>query len=199
MKIKEIAEKYSFDALELEAFIGRESEKLGIKTKGFFGDTVVDEDVEKAVEHFKKYKEERAKKQSAYEEKRKQKLLVEKQIEENRSSMMLSTCPSMEGYKVKKQLGLVFGECLFKAGFLKSLSASFENIGAVLSFGDKELSGTTTLLDNAREYAIRKMIDKAANLGANAIVGIDSESSAGGDIIHIAIMGTAVYLEPVEE
>ena len=122
-----------------------------------------------------------------------------KQIEANKSTMMLSTCPSMEGYKIKKQLGLVFGECLFKSGFLKSLSASFENIGAVLSFGDKELSCTTALLDNAREYAIRKMIDKAANLGANAIVGIDSESSAGGDIIHIAIMGTAVYLEPLEE
>lgn len=119
-------------------------------------------------------------------------------IEEHRASMMLSTCPSIEGYKIKKQLGLVFGECLFKAGFLNSLSASFENIGAVLSFGDKELSGTTTLLDNARNYAINKMIDKAANLGANAIIGIDSESSAGGDIMHIAIMGTAVYIEPQE-
>lgn len=119
-------------------------------------------------------------------------------IAQNKDSMMLSTCPSIEGYKIKKQLGLVFGECLFKAGFLKSLSASFENIGAVLSFGDKELSGTTTLLDNAREYAINKMIDKAANLGANAIIGIDSESSAGGDIIHIAIMGTAVNIEPIE-
>lgn len=119
-------------------------------------------------------------------------------IAQNKDSMILSTCPSIEGYKIKTQLGLVFGECLFKTGFLKSLSASFENISAVLSFGDKELSGTTALLDNAREYAINKMIDKAANLGANAIIGIDSESSAGGDVIHIAIMGTAVNIEPIE-
>ena len=122
----------------------------------------------------------------------------QKLIAHYKTSMMLSTCPSIEGYRIKKQFGLVFGECLFKAGFLKSLSASLENIGAVLSFGDQELSGTTTLLDNAREYAINKMIDKAANLGANAIIGIDSESSAGGDIIHIAIMGTAVFIEPIE-
>ena len=122
-----------------------------------------------------------------------------KLIEQYKTTMMLSTCPSIEGYTIKKQLGLVFGECMFKAGFLKSLSASFENLGAILSFGDQELSGTTTLLDNAREYAIEKMINKAANLGANAIIGIDSESSAGSDVIHIAIMGTAVFIEPTEK
>lgn len=129
----------------------------------------------------------------------KEKWKRQKQISHYRDTMMLSTCPSIEGYTIKKQFGLVFGECLFKAGFLKSISATFANIGSVLSFGDQELAGTTALLDNAREYAINKMIDKAGDLGANAIIGIDSESSAGGDIIHIAIMGTAVYVEPIEQ
>ena len=85
------------------------------------------------------------------------------------------------------------------AGALKSFFAAMENIGAAFSFGDREMSGTTAIMDDAREYAINKMIDKAARLGANAIVGIDSESSSGGDFMHIAIMGTAVNIEPIEQ
>ena len=41
------------------------------------------------------------------------------------------------------------------------------------------------------------MKSEAVELGANAIVGIDAETSFGGDIVHITIYGTAVYVEPV--
>ena len=58
------------------------------------------------------------------------------------------------------------------------------------------MTGTTNLLSDARSYAIEKMKSEAINKGANAIIGIDSESSFGaGDLIHVSIMGTAVLVE----
>lgn len=110
-------------------------------------------------------------------------------------NMILTTCPSIEGYRVTKQCGLVFGECLFKSGLLKSISASISNFADLLSFSETELSGSMELLERAREYAIGKLKKAAAERGANAVVGIDSESSAGGDIMHISISGTAVVIE----
>ena len=54
-------------------------------------------------------------------------------------------------------------------------------------------------MESAREYAIQKMISAAAEKGANAIVGIDSESSMGGEVMHVTIYGTAVRIERAEE
>ena len=116
-----------------------------------------------------------------------------------RREMILTTCPSVEGYRIKRQCGLVFGEVAFKTGFFKSLGAAFDNIGDLLSAGSKELSGTARLLADAREYAMNKIKDDAINRGANAIIGIDSESSIGGDIMHVTIYGTAVEIEKIGE
>lgn len=73
------------------------------------------------------------------------------------------------------------------------------NFGDILSAGDKELSGTARLLSDARDYAITKLKDEAINRDANAIIGIDAESSVGGDIMHVTIYGTAVEIEKIEE
>lgn len=121
-----------------------------------------------------------------------------KNIAWNRSIMILSSCASVDGYCAVEQLGLVFGECVFKSGFFKRLSASFDNLDALLSAGDQELSGSAKLIDSAREYAIKKMKNEAAHRGANAIIGIDAESSVGDDVIHVTIYGTAVKLEKIQ-
>ena len=113
--------------------------------------------------------------------------------------MILTTCPSVEGYRIKRQCGLVFGEVAFKTGFFKSLGASFDNFVDILSFGDKELSGTARILSSAREYAITKLKDSAMEKKANAIIGVDAESSVGGDIMHVTIYGTAVELEKISD
>ena len=112
-----------------------------------------------------------------------------------RREMFMTTCPSLEGYRIVKQCGIVFGEVAFKTGFFKSLSATIDNVVDIFSFGDKELSGTARLLKNARDYALMKLKDEAINREANAIVGVDSESTVGGDILHITITGTAVVVE----
>ena len=118
-----------------------------------------------------------------------------KAFEESVKNMIVSSCQQIEGYRVIKQLGLVFGECIFKSGFFNRLTASWNNFGDLLSFGDAELSGSGELMKAAREYAINKMKEEAVRKEANAILGVDAESSIGGEIIHIMIYGTAVQIE----
>lgn len=119
----------------------------------------------------------------------------QKEEEANKlNSVMLSTCQFIDGYKTTKQYGLVFGETFIKMGFFKSLGASIENISIYLP-GDRELSGTEKLFKDAREFAINKMKTEAYSLGANAIIGIDFETSIVNEIMHITINGTAVYVE----
>lgn len=115
---------------------------------------------------------------------------------QNKKDMILTTCPGVDGYYASKQLGIVYGEVVYKIGFLKSISAAVSNINdTYFTFGDKELSGSMQLIETAREYATNKMINDAASRGANAIIGIDSESTMGGDVMHMTIYGTAVFLE----
>ena len=121
----------------------------------------------------------------------------EKNREIYRREMIMTTCPSVEGYRITKQCGLVFGEVAFKIGALKSMAASFENwVEKSFSIGDTELSGTAWILSDAKKYAMNKMIDRAVERDANAIVGISVESSFGGeDILHVSMSGTAVNIE----
>ena len=65
-----------------------------------------------------------------------------------------------------------------------------------LSFKERELTGTSELIANARKYAMEKFKRTAAEVGANAVLGIDLESSVGSDIVRVAIFGTAVIVIP---
>lgn len=121
------------------------------------------------------------------------------EIEKHISEMMYSTCSSLEGYRITKHLGLVYGEVLFKANFMDRFIADIKNIGDFLKLSDTEMSGSMDILSAGREHAIKKMTRSAAEKGANAIVGIDSESSYAGAITHITMMGTAVFVEKIEE
>lgn len=59
------------------------------------------------------------------------------------------------------------------------------------------MSGSMSLLEDARKYAMDKMKYQAQQKGANAIIAIDAESSFDGEIMQITMYGTAVYIEPV--
>ena len=115
--------------------------------------------------------------------------------ENRKNNIILSTCPSIDGYVATKQLGLVFGEVYFKSGFFKSLGAAFSNLADGFIPGDRELSGTAGIMSTARQYAIDKMIEEAVQKGANAVIGIDSESSYVDNVTHMTIYGTAVIVE----
>lgn len=184
--IKTVAEANGLDLNKLYPVIYKSSV---IKTYGSTDNMIEENDVELAVKLYKaEYSEEAQQKKQE----------IEKSRTDNLVNMVLSSCQTVDGYRASEQLGLVFGECVFKSGFLKRLSASFDNLGDMLSLSETELTGSARLLEEARNYAISKMKNEAVQRGANAIIGIDAETSVGGDFIHVTIFGTAVKLEKIE-
>ncbi len=108
-------------------------------------------------------------------------------------NFIVSTTPSIPGYRIKKVLGIVTGVSPRTRGVLGRFVAGFETM-----FGG-EVKAFTREIEKARAEAIERMKSKAIALGANAIVGVDLETSdlgLGSGIVLISATGTAVIAEP---
>ena len=81
--------------------------------------------------------------------------------------MILTTTPTIEGKQIVEYKGVVFGEVVAGVNFMKDIGASIRNI-----FGGRSQSYEGELID-ARKNAMEEMSQRAAQLGANAVVGID--------------------------
>lgn len=114
---------------------------------------------------------------------------------QNLQALILTTGTQFDGYEVKEYIDVICEEVIFKNSFLKSLTASLEDMGNILSFREKELSGANEFIANARAYVMKKFRKKAASIGANAVLGVEFESSVGSEIIRVAVFGTAVVIE----
>ncbi|MGB6680513.1 MAG: heavy metal-binding domain-containing protein [Candidatus Bathyarchaeia archaeon] len=106
---------------------------------------------------------------------------------------LIVTTPSIPGYKIKKVLGVVTGLTPRTRGVLGKFVASFQSMlgGEVTAF--------TTELEKARIEAMDRIKDKAKPQGANAITGLDLETSDLGlqaGVTVISSTGTAVIVEP---
>lgn len=111
-------------------------------------------------------------------------------------TFLIATTPTIPGYRIKKVLGVVTGLTPRTRGVLGKIIASIESI-----FGG-EVSAFTTELEKARIEAIERVRSKALRMGANAIVGLDLETSDLGlqqGIVVISATGTAVIVEPEKE
>jgi uncharacterized protein YbjQ (UPF0145 family) len=106
---------------------------------------------------------------------------------------VMATTPTIEGYNIKKVLGVVTGLTPRTRGVLGKFIAGIESM-----FGG-EVTAFTVELEKARLEAMERVKRKALNLGANAIVGLDLETSDLGlqtGIVVISATGTAVIIEP---
>lgn len=121
----------------------------------------------------------------------------EKRFSENVAAMMLTTGNDFDGYRITKYVDVICEEVIFKNSFMNRLSAGFEDLGNALSFKETEMSGSSELIARARSYVKDKFRKKAAQIGANAVLGVEFESSIGSDIVRVAIFGTAVIIEKI--
>jgi len=104
----------------------------------------------------------------------------------------ITTTPSVEGKRVTKYLGLVTGEAILGANIFKDFFAGIRDIvGGRSAAYEGELK-------KARQIALAEISQTAADLGANAVVGVDIDyETVGpqGGMLMVSISGTAVYLE----
>ena len=106
--------------------------------------------------------------------------------------MIVTTTPSVEGKRIVEYKGFVFGEVVSGVDFVKDMAASFSNF-----FGGRSGSYEEELI-NARQNAVREMEQRAAQMGANAVVGVDIDYEvlgANNGMLMVTASGTAVYVE----
>ena len=102
--------------------------------------------------------------------------------------MIHSTTPAIEGQAILTYHGVVTGEAILGANIFRDFFAGIRDIvGGRSASYEKELS-------KARKIAFEEMTERAEELGANAIVGIDIdyETVGQGSMLMVAVSGTAV-------
>lgn len=105
--------------------------------------------------------------------------------------MLLTTTPTVQGHEIKQYITIVTGETIIGANFLKDFCAGLTDF-----FGGR--SGTyENVLREAKDAALQEMSERAAKLGANAIVGIDLDYETVGQtssMLMVTCSGTAVII-----
>ena len=81
--------------------------------------------------------------------------------------MIVTTTQSIEGMRILEYKGIVCGEVISGVNFVRDIAASFTNF-----LGGRSASYEDELID-ARQNALAEMQERAAALGANAVVGVD--------------------------
>ena len=104
--------------------------------------------------------------------------------------MLLSNLENMPGHQIVRQLDVVYGSTVRSKHVGRDFMAGLKNIVG------GELKGYTELLEESRQEALQRMIDKAQALGANAIVGIRfSTSNIAQGASELFVYGTAVIVD----
>ena len=105
--------------------------------------------------------------------------------------MVIRTTNEIQDKKVIEYKGIVFGEVISGVNMFKDMGASLRNI-----FGGRSKGYEDELLA-ARENALEEMKTRAANLGANAIIGVKMDYEvlgADNGMLMVTCSGTAVVV-----
>ena len=106
--------------------------------------------------------------------------------------MIITTTQNIEGKRIIKYCGIVTGEAILGENIFKDLFASVRDmIGGRSSTYEKELQ-------NAREIALQEIQQRAQQMGANAVVGVDLDYEVLGKnngMLMVSASGTAVVIE----
>ena len=106
--------------------------------------------------------------------------------------MLVTTTNAIEGRRIVEYKGLVAGEAILGANIFRDLFASIRDIVGGRS------SSYERVLNDARQTAIGELTDKAAALGANAVIGVDLDYEtigSNGSMLMVTAAGTAVRIE----
>ena len=105
--------------------------------------------------------------------------------------MLMTTTSLVEGKRIVTYYGVVTGEAIIGANAIRDIFASVRDF-----FGGR--SGSyEEVLRKAKDTAMREMEERAARIGANAVIGIDIDYETmgqNGSMIMVTCSGTAVRL-----
>ena len=100
--------------------------------------------------------------------------------------MIVTTTPSIEGHRITAYMGIVTGEAILGANIFRDVFAGIRDIvGGRSAAYEQELG-------KARKTAMREMEERALQLGADAVVGIDLDYEVINNMLMVSASGTAV-------
>lgn len=103
--------------------------------------------------------------------------------------MIITTTPSVEGYQIADYKGIVVGEAIMGANVVRDVFAQITDIVGGRS------GAYESKLQDARDTALRELEERAAALGADAVVGVDLDYEVvGQSMLMVSASGTAVRL-----
>ena len=106
--------------------------------------------------------------------------------------MIVTTTPSVDGKRISRYCGVVAGEAILGANLFKDLFAGIRDlVGGRSATYERELQ-------RARDLAMQELQQRAQELGANAVVGVDLDYEVlgqGNGMLMVSASGTAVVVE----
>ncbi|HCI29264.1 MAG TPA: hypothetical protein DE117_03640 [Fervidobacterium sp.] len=107
--------------------------------------------------------------------------------------MIVETIEYVPGYVIVETLGIVSGTIVNSKHVGRDIAAAFKTLAG------GEIKGYTELLTESRNIALKRMIDAAEKLGADAIIGVRfGSSSVLQSATELFVYGTAVRLKKSE-
>ncbi|AKK04456.1 MAG: heavy metal-binding domain-containing protein [Corynebacterium sp.] len=103
--------------------------------------------------------------------------------------MIVTTTNNVDGRTIAEYIRVVAGESIFGANAFKDIAASFRNL-----VGGRSQAYENELI-NAREAALGEMVQRAIELGADAVVGVNVDYQTvgiDGGMLMVGATGTAV-------
>ncbi|MBL8653758.1 MAG: YbjQ family protein [Alphaproteobacteria bacterium] len=103
--------------------------------------------------------------------------------------MIVTTTDAVEGKRVTAYLGVISADVVMGSNAIRDFFASVRDwVGGRAGSYEKVLA-------DARREAVEELTEKAAKLGADAVIGVDLDyQSVGGTMLMVAANGTAVKL-----
>ena len=106
--------------------------------------------------------------------------------------MLTTTTPVIEGKRIIKYYGIVSGETIIGANIFRDLFAGIRDIVGGRS------NSYEKVLREAKDSDMREMEQQAAQLGANAVIGVDLDYETvgqSGSMLMVTASGTAVFVQ----
>lgn len=105
--------------------------------------------------------------------------------------MLVTTTNTLDGKRITTYLGLVTGESIIGANIVRDFMASITDV-----IGGRSAAYESSLRE-AKDTALREMIEAAQGMGANAVIGVDLdyETVGQGSMLMVSASGTAVIYE----
>ena len=107
--------------------------------------------------------------------------------------MIITTTQDVPGMEIVEYRGLATGEVVAGINVVKDIGAGLRNL-----FGGR-IKGYEDEIIQARIHALKELEERAAAMGANAVIGVridfDALGSDGNNMLLVTVTGTAVVVK----